>query len=199
MVDSPAKGRISLVQGDLTTMDVDAIVNSANNDLILGSGVSGAIRRIGGPEIQEECHKIGTIPLGQAVVTTGGKLPCRWIVHAAVMPLGLWSDAKWIREGTRNSLRCAAEKGVKSIAIPAIGSGAGAYPLDRCAEIMLEETLRHLGGETSIEEVYFVLYDPKNFAIFGERLKEKMPGADFTPPERAVRVPVAPSESREGP
>jgi len=188
MTEPPGKGKIYLYQGDITTMDVDAIVNSANNDLILGSGVSGAIRRIGGPQIQEECHAIGTIPLGEAVVTTAGNLPCRFIVHAAVMPLGLWSDAKWIREGVRNSLKLAAQKRAKSLAFPAIGAGAGAFPIERCVDLLLEEVATHGKGETSLEEIYFVVYEPKNFAIAEERFKEKLPGVDLTPPAKAVRA-----------
>jgi O-acetyl-ADP-ribose deacetylase (regulator of RNase III) len=200
MPDTPSfKGRICLLQGDITTLDVDAIVNSANNDLILGSGVSGAIRRIGGPGIQEECHQIGTIPLGEAAVTAAGNLPCRWIIHAAVIPLGLWADAKWVRSGVRNALKKAAERGAKSVAFPAIGTGAGAFPLERCADVMVEECVRHLQGETPLEEVYFVLYEPKNFAIFEERVKERLPGVDLAPPPRPVRgLEAAPKVEEQG-
>lgn len=192
----PLKGRIYLKQAEITSMDVDAIVNPANNDLILGSDISGAIRRIGGQGIQEECHAIGTIPLGEAAVTSAGSLPARHIIHIAVQPLGLWADAKWVRNGIRSALRRAVEKKAKSIAFPAIGAGAGAFPLDRCAEILLDELTAHLRGETTLEEAYLVLHEPKSFEIFTERAKEKLPGADLTPPSRAMRAddpaPTAP-------
>ena len=126
--------KIQLTQGDITQMEVEAIVNSANNDLILGSGVSGAIHRLGGPEIQEECHRIGTLPLGSVATTTAGKLNARYIIHAAVNPLGLWADAKSIRTAFRGVLRELAAKGIKTVAIPAIGTGSGAFSIDRCAE-----------------------------------------------------------------
>ena len=119
--------KIQLLQGDITQLEVEAIVNSANNDFILGSGVSGAIHRLGGPEIQEECHKIGTRPLGSVATTTAGKLKARYIIHAAVNPLGLWADAKSIRSAFRGVLRELREKGIKSAAVPAIGTGAGAF------------------------------------------------------------------------
>lgn len=184
----PLKGRIYLKQADLTSMEVDAIVNPANNDLILGSDISGSIRRIGGQSIQEECHAIGTIPLGEAAVTSAGSLSARHIIHIAVQPLGLWADAKWVRNGIRNAFRRATEKKVKSIAFPAIGAGSGAFPLDRCAEILLDEAAQHLRSDTTIEEVYLVLHEPKSFEIFTERAKEKLPGVDVTPPSRAVRA-----------
>ena len=172
-------------------METDAIVNSANNDLILGSDISGGIRRLGGPRIQEECHAIGTIPLGEAIVTSAGNLPCRWIIHAAVVPLGLWADARWVRKGAHNALLRAAERGAKSIAFPAIGHGAGAFPLDRGADIMLDEALLHFRSDSSIEEVYFVLHDEKGYAAFEERLKERLPGVDLTAPAKPMRADVS--------
>ncbi len=195
MADLPGRGRFFLLQGDIATMDTDAIVNSANNDLILGSDVSGAIRRLGGPKIQEECHAIGTIPLGEAVVTSAGNLATRWIIHSAVVPLGLWADARWVRSGVRNALARAAERKAKSIAFPAVGCGAGAFSLDRCADILLEEALQHFKGESTIEEVYVVIADPKGFAAIEERLKEKLPGLDLTPPPKPVRADVPAAES----
>jgi O-acetyl-ADP-ribose deacetylase (regulator of RNase III) len=188
MPELPARGKIFLQEADISTMETDAIVNSANNDLILGSDVSGAIRRLGGPQIQEECHAIGTIPLGEAVVTRAGALKSSFIIHAAVVPLGLWADARWVRNGARNALKRAAERGAKSIAFPAIGHGAGAFPLDRCADIILDEVLQHFKSESTIEEVYFVLVEPKSLAAFEERLKERLAGLDLTPPERPMRM-----------
>ena len=94
------KTELRMIRGDITEAHADAIVNSSNNDLLLGAGVSGAIRRVAGPTVQEECHKFGTIPLGQAVATGAGQLKADWIFHAAVNPLGLWADAKSIRRAT---------------------------------------------------------------------------------------------------
>src|SRR5882672_5203743 len=104
--------QIRILQGDITALEADAVINSSNNDLIMGAGVSGALRRIGGPSIQEECHAIGTIPLGEAVVTTGGSLKCKYVIHAATNPLGLWASAKWIRLALKNALKRAVEKEV---------------------------------------------------------------------------------------
>ncbi|MBI2898989.1 MAG: macro domain-containing protein [Planctomycetes bacterium] len=173
-------------------MATDAIVNPVNNDLILGSDVSGAIRRIGGPQIQEECHAIGTIPLGEAVVTAAGGLPCRWVIHAAVVPLGLWADARWVRRGMQNALARAVERGAKSIAFPPVGHGAGGFAIDRCADIMLDEVLQHFRGDSPVEEAYFILHDAKDFAAFEERMKERLAGVDLTAPARPMRGEAPP-------
>lgn len=184
------KTRLRMIRGDITQVEADAIVNSANNDLVLGGGVSGAIRRVAGPQVQEECHRIGTIPLGTAAVTSAGQLKAKWIIHAAVNPLGLWADAKSVRNAAREALRKAEELKCRTIAFPAIGTGAGALPVERCADILIEETLRHCAsGATGLEEVMFVLYDEKPFQIFEERFKQKVP-AEFGGPE----APAAPAE-----
>lgn len=156
---SPLDSRIVLMQGDLTAMDVDAIVNAANNDLQLGGGVAGAIRRRGGDEIQRECDAIGTIPVGAAAITTGGKLPARHVIHAASMELGGRTAAKALRTSTAISLRIAADRGLKTVAFPAVGTGIAGFPMRECAEIMLAEVRNHLAGATSLEKVYFVLFD----------------------------------------
>ncbi len=191
------KTLLRMVRGDITMLDADAIVNSANNDLVLGGGVSGAIRRVAGPAVQDECHKIGTIPLGTAVATTGGQLKAKWIIHAAVNPLGLWADPKSVRNATRATLRKAEELKLRSLAFPAIGTGAGALPVERCADILIEEVQRHCAGETSIEEVMFVLYDEKPYAIFEERFKQKVPTdpASDMPAGAPSPVPPAPAEA----
>lgn len=157
---------IEILQGDLTEMDVDAIVNAANNDLKLGGGVAGAIRRKGGPQIQIECDQIGTIPLGGAAITGGGKLKARHVIHAASMELGGRTSALTLRSSTAHSLRIAAQNGLKTIAFPAVGTGIAGFPMHECAEIMLREALRHLDAETSIERILFVLYDSDALATF---------------------------------
>src|SRR5580692_5135410 len=158
--------KIVIQQGDLTEMDTDAIVNAANNDLILGAGVAGAIRRKGGDEIQSECDSIGSIPVGYAAITTGGKLKARFVIHAASMQLGGKTSADTLRHSTAHSLRIADERGLKSIAFPAVGTGIAGFPLKECAEIMLRETAQHLRGETSLETVYFVLFDEVAEGVF---------------------------------
>jgi O-acetyl-ADP-ribose deacetylase len=155
----PLSDRIIIQQGDLTEKDTDAIVNAANNDLILGGGVAGAIRRKGGDEIQCECDEIGSIPVGYAAITTGGKLKARFVIHAASMELGGKTTADSLRNSTAYCLKIANERGLKSIAFPAVGTGIAGFPLKECAEIMLREAAQHLRGETSLETVHFVLFD----------------------------------------
>jgi O-acetyl-ADP-ribose deacetylase (regulator of RNase III) len=158
--------KIVIQQGDLTDMDTDAIVNAANNDLHLGAGVAGAIRRKGGEEIQRECDAIGSIPVGYAAITGGGKLAARHVIHAASMQLGRKTTAANLRTSVAHSLRIAAERGLKTIAFPAVGTGIAGFPLDECAAIMLQEAAQHLKGETSLEKIYFVLFDDRACDIF---------------------------------
>jgi O-acetyl-ADP-ribose deacetylase (regulator of RNase III) len=169
------KGRILLKQGDLTETAVDAIVNAANNDLQLGGGVAGAIRRKGGPAIQQECDRIGTIPIGEAAITGGGKLKAKYVIHAASMALGgPLTTEKSLVDSTRNSLKRADEKGLKSIAFPAIGTGVAGFPLDRCAEVMIQTVKEHLAsGKSSLEEVHFVLYDAPAYKAFEAALAKQ--------------------------
>ena len=174
--------RIVIKQGDLTEMDVDAIVNAANNDLILGAGVAGAIARRGGDAIQRECDDIGSIPVGYAAITGGGKLKARHVIHAARMSLGgMRTTAKTLRTSTAHSLRLAAERNLKSIAFPAVGTGVSGFPMDECAQIMLAEALQHLKSETSLEAIHFVLFDARSREVFQSALetlrKESSTGA----------------------
>jgi O-acetyl-ADP-ribose deacetylase len=160
--------KIVIRQGDITEMDVDAIVNAANNDLIMGSGVAGAIELKGGIEIQKECDEIGSIPVGYAVITTGGNLKARHVIHAASMSLaGIPTSAKSLRTSTMHSLRLAVERGLKTIAFPAIGTGVSGFPMEECAEIMLTEAAQHLKRDTSLERIYFVLFDAQAYETFG--------------------------------
>ena len=152
--------KIVIQQGDLTDMDTDAIVNAANNDLQLGGGVAGAIRRKGGDEIQRECDAIGSIPVGYAAITGGGKLAARHVIHAASMQLGGRTTAAKLSTSVAHALRIAAERGLKTIAFPAVGTGIAGFPIEECATIMLHEAAQHLlKTETSIEKIYFVLFD----------------------------------------
>ena len=163
----PLIERIIIQQGDITEMEVDAIVNAANNDLILGAGVAGAIRRKGGEVIQEECNEIGSIPVGYSAITGGGNLKARHVIHAASMGLGgIRTTAKSLRTSTVHSLRLASERNLKTIAFPAIGTGVSGFPIDECAVIMLAEAIQHLKDGSSLETIYFVLFDSPAFHVF---------------------------------
>lgn len=163
---------IVILQGDLTEMDVDAIVNAANNDLQLGGGVAGAIRRKGGDEIQRECDAIGPIPLGGAAITSGGRLKARYVIHAASMELGGRTTAADLRGSTAHSLRIASQRNLETIAFPAVGTGIAHFPLRDCAQIMLAEAMKHLEGETSLKKIYFVLFDADSLKIFEDTWRE---------------------------
>jgi O-acetyl-ADP-ribose deacetylase (regulator of RNase III) len=167
--------RIEIMQGDLVEMDADAIVNAANNDLQLGGGVAGAIRRKGGAQIQAECDVIGTIPVGGAAITSGGNLKARHVIHAASMELGGRTSAHSLRSATAHSLRIAAQQGLKTIAFPAVGTGIAGFPLGECAEIMLREAARHFEGPTSVEKIYFVLFDSEALSEFQRALATMTP------------------------
>jgi len=160
------RAKIELRQGDLTDADVDAIVNAANNDLKLGGGVAGAIRVKGGPEIQQECDRIGPIALGQAAITGAGRLRARHVIHAASMRLGEPTAETNLRSATRNSLIRAEENSLKTIAFPGIGTGIAGFPVERCAEVMLGEVRAHLNGPTTLERVEFVLFDRRSLEVF---------------------------------
>lgn len=167
------KGKIIIMQGDITDIEVDAIVNAANTRLLLGSGVAGTIRRKGGDSIQKECDKIGSIPLGEAVVTGAGKLKAKFVIHAAGMHLGGSVSEEPLRDATKNSLLRADEKGVKTVALPAIGTGVGGFPLNRCAQVMIDIVVEYLKNEkTGTEKVYFVLFDMETYKVFNDYLRK---------------------------
>src|SRR5580704_5515372 len=163
--------KIVIEQGDLTEMRADAIVNAANNDLLLGGGVAGAIRRKGGDEIQRGCNEIGSIPIGYAAITTGGNLKAKYVIHAASMQLGRNTTAEALRHSTEHALRIAVERGLKTIAFPAVGTGVAGFPMKECAEIMLQEAVRHLERGSSLEKIYFVLFDEGATEIFKDAFR----------------------------
>lgn len=163
--------RIVVVLGDITDMEVDAIVNAANTDLVLGSGVAGSIRRKGGPTIQAECDRLGPIPLGGAAVTGGGALHARYVIHAAGMRPGGGVGRESLIAATRNSLLRADELSLRTVAFPAIGTGVGGFPMEECAGIMTETVTDYLKKEdTLIEKIYFVLFDEPAFRAFEKAL-----------------------------
>jgi O-acetyl-ADP-ribose deacetylase (regulator of RNase III) len=159
-------GRIVLIEGDITEQVVDAIVNAANSALVLGAGVAGAIREKGGPSIQAECDAHGPVAVGEAAVTGAGELPARFVIHAAGMPPGGQADEQSVRSSIRASLARAVERDCRTIAFPAIGAGIGGLSMQRCAEISLEEARHHLDGETSLEEIRFVLFGEPAYRVF---------------------------------
>lgn len=162
---------LELVQGDITDQTTDAIVNAANAVLQLGGGVAGAIRRRGGPTIQEECNRIGGTHVGGAVITTGGNLPAKYVIHAVGPMQGDHHGDEKLKDATLNSLKLADKKRLKTIAFPAISTGIFGFPKERCATIMLSTTAAHLEGPTSLEQVVFCLYDNQTLKIFENALR----------------------------
>jgi O-acetyl-ADP-ribose deacetylase (regulator of RNase III) len=165
------KAILELILGDITDLDTDAIVNASNSSLRLGGGVAGAIRRKGGPQIQEECNKIGGAPVGTAVMTTGGRLKAKYVIHAVGPMHGDEHEDEKLKDATLNSLILADKHQLKSIAFPAISTGIFGFPRDRCATIMLSTTIAYLEGPTQLEKVIYCLYDQDTFETFESNLR----------------------------
>jgi len=153
---------IAVRQGDITTYEGDAVVNAANNHLQLGAGVAGAVRRAGGPSIQEECDRHGPIRVGEAALTGSGSMPSKWVIHAAAMGDEPVSERS-IRESTLASLRLAAEHGARSIAFPVLGSGIGGFDFGRAARIM-REAIHASPDAAGLEEIVFFGFLPEQAA-----------------------------------
>jgi O-acetyl-ADP-ribose deacetylase len=149
---------VEVLDTDITKLEVDAIANAANTQLKHGGGVAGAISRAGGPSIQSESSSLAPIALGQAVETSGGEMPCRWVIHAATMELGGPTSADIIRDATASTLRKADALGARSLALVAFGTGVGGFPVAEAAEIEVSEVRRHLGaGGSGLERVVFAV------------------------------------------
>ena len=147
---------LEVITADVTALDVDAIANAANTDLVHGGGVARAISLAGGPEVQRESKERAPIGLGEAVETTAGEMPSRWVIHAATMELGGPTSADVIRAATASALALADELGARSLALVAFGTGVGGFPLDQAAEIEVEEVRRHLdAGSSGLERIVF--------------------------------------------
>ncbi|EPD91594.1 O-acetyl-ADP-ribose deacetylase [Streptomyces albus] len=165
---------ITLVQGDITEQDVDAVVNAANSSLLGGGGVDGAIHRKGGPDILAECRELRAtqygrgLPTGQAVATTAGRLPARWVIHT-VGPVhqGAGSDPAPLASCYRESLRVADRLGARTVAFPAISTGAYRWPLEEAARVAVE-TVR--AADTEVEEARFVLFDQRAYTAFAAQI-----------------------------
>lgn len=158
--------KIQFVKGDITEMAVDAIVCPADTELHLDAGVAGAIGRKGGARIQEECGLIGRIALGETAVTTAGNLKAFYVVYAAAMRPGEKATADSIRLATHNTLLRTEEKAFKSIALPALGTGVGGGSIEESATIMIQQVLEHLKSRSSLENIYFVLFDDAALQAF---------------------------------
>jgi len=165
--------RIVIIAGDLVEQDVDAIVNAANNDLLLGGGVAGAIRRRGGPAIQRECDAHGPVKVGEAAITGGGELPARHVIHAASMQLGASTTAESLRSSMDHAFRLAREHEVRTIAVPAVGTGIAGFPIDECARIMRDCVDRSLASGWQPEEIRFVLFGEAARSAFNESFHDR--------------------------
>jgi O-acetyl-ADP-ribose deacetylase (regulator of RNase III) len=161
--------RVEVREADITKLEVDAIANAANTELAHGGGVAGAIARAGGPSIQEESNRLAPIGLGDAVATSGGDLPARWVIHAATMELGGPTSADVIRRATASTLAAADELGARSLALVAFGTGVGRFPVEEAARIEVEEVLRHIAAGSELETIVF--------AVFGEPARQAFEAA----------------------
>jgi O-acetyl-ADP-ribose deacetylase (regulator of RNase III) len=159
---------IRLILGDITERDTDAIVNAANSYLQHGGGVAGAIVRKGGQIIQDESDKIGFVPVGHAAITTAGKLPAKYVIHAVGPRMGEGDEDNKLISAARSSLQLASEKGLRSISMPAVSSGIFGFPKDRCAAILVGEAKRFLEArsDSSVEVIEFCLFDENTLSHF---------------------------------
>jgi len=170
--------KLSLVQGDITRQATDAIVNAANSGLLGGGGVDGAIHRAGGSAILEECRKIreqiGRLPAGKAVITTGGRLQAKYVIHTVgpVWHGGNKGEPELLASAYTESLKLAAEKGLKNISFPAISTGAYGYPVEPATRVALQSTIDFLRHASSLEEVVFVLFDAYTYRVYADTFKD---------------------------
>ena len=172
------KSKLELVQGDITQQDTEAIVNAANPSLLGGGGVDGAIHRAGGPQILEECRKIGGCPPGEARITTGGRLKAKYVIHT-VGPIyrgGTKGEAEILASAYRSSLELASERGINSVAFPSISTGAYGYPIELAAPIALCTAMDYLQFHPDIELVRFVLFGRSAYEAYEETLRGLLKG-----------------------
>jgi O-acetyl-ADP-ribose deacetylase (regulator of RNase III) len=176
------EARLELTQGDITRQPLDAIVNAANSSLLGGGGVDGAIHRAGGPAILEECRALRErlpegLPPGQAVLTTGGRLPARHVIHTVgpVWRGGGSGEPEILARCYRNSLQLAADHDLVSIAFPSIATGAYGYPIDRAASVAIGATRLFLEGDARVRHVRFVLWSAADLAVYTAALERSAP------------------------
>ena len=159
---------IELVQGDITELNTDAIVNAANSKLQHGGGVAWAIVNKGGYSIQRESDKLKFCPVGNAVITTAGKLKAKYVIHAVGPRMGEGDEGAKLRSATLSALKLADKHRLKSISFPAISTGIYKFPVERCADIMLNTTIEYCKGQTGLQKILFCLYDDKTLKLFRE-------------------------------
>lgn len=162
---------LELLDGDITDLEIDAVVNPANEKLKLGSGVAGAILEKGGESIQKECDRIGGANVGTAVITGAGELTAKHVIHAVGPKMGEGDEDRKLSSAVRSALALADRHGLKSIAVPAISTGAFGFPTDRCARVTLTEIHRYLQGGTKLERVVVVLLGEEDFSTFRQELR----------------------------
>ena len=168
------KSVLELIEADITEMAVDAIVNPANSRLILGGGVAGAIAMKGGPQIQAECDRLGGTPVGTAVITTAGSLKAGFVIHAVGPRSGEGDEEEKLASATLSALELADEKGLKTIAFPAISTGIFGFDMNECATIMLDTIVTFLEGDTGLDRVTMCLFGTKAYEIFESRLHRRL-------------------------
>jgi O-acetyl-ADP-ribose deacetylase len=162
------KQRVKIMLGDIALMDTEAVVNAANNELWMGSGVAGALKRAGGVQIEQEAVQQGPIAVGESVLTNAGTLPSLYVIHAAGMAPDRPATPESVAAATGSALRLACEKNIDSIAFPAIGAGVGGLSLRECAAVMLEQAHRHCLNRTQPAEIRFVLFGSNALEIFNQ-------------------------------
>lgn len=166
---------VALAQGDITELDCDAIVNAANSQLLLGSGVAGAIRRKGGPSIQEECLQIGSCEVGQAVITGAGELKARHVIYAVGPRMGEGGERGKLASAVRASLALAEEHALESIAFPAISTGVFGFPLEACASVMLRVLIDHTFEEhPHLKRIVVCLFDAHAYEVFAQEYRARL-------------------------
>jgi O-acetyl-ADP-ribose deacetylase (regulator of RNase III)/ADP-ribose pyrophosphatase YjhB (NUDIX family) len=188
---------IKVVLGDITESRAEAIVNAANNKLLMGGGVAGVIKRKGGKVVEQEALKKGPIKIGGAIATSAGELAAKYVIHAATMGMDFKTDEVKIRDAARSSLKLAEELKVNSIVFPALGCGTGGFPLLASAKIMAQEVLKHLREEnTSLKEIIFCLYDQEAFTVFNkgalgylEYVTTKLSGGPYVTVDAIIELP----------
>lgn len=163
---------MEIVQGDITTMAVDAIVNAANSQLRHGGGVAAAISRAGGPVVQRESDEIGHVPVGGAASTSAGDLPAKWVIHAVGPRMGEGDEPAKLRSAIRSALEIADDLGASSIAFPAISTGIFGYPAEQAAPEMLAEALDCATTLQTVEQIVFCLFDDESYSVFERALEE---------------------------
>ncbi len=172
--DSQVRGRMVVVQGDITRMAVDALVNAANTTLLGGGGVDGAIHRAAGPQLLEECRTLGGCATGDAKITKGYRLPAKYVIHTVgpVWHGGGHNEDELLASCYRRSLEVASQHGVRTIAFPAISTGAYRFPIERASKIAVQTVADYLSAHPEIEKVFFVCFDAHTAEVYRKLLED---------------------------